>query len=99
MISAGESFVTGCALKTPTLDHLRGALLRSLDRLQTAALKLKSTTKGSGMPDREKLTERRQAPLGTPSDIETDAKPEITGALNALLADVFTLYLKTKNFH
>jgi starvation-inducible DNA-binding protein len=42
---------------------------------------------------------RRQAPLATPSDIEAEAKREITGALNLLLADVFTLYIKTKNFH
>src|SRR6202522_1898599 len=48
---------------------------------------------------REELTERRQAPLITPSDIEVGAKREITGALNVLLADVFTLYIKTKNFH
>jgi starvation-inducible DNA-binding protein len=48
---------------------------------------------------REELTERRQAPLTTPSDIEVGAKREITGALNVLLADVFTLYIKTKNFH
>ena len=48
---------------------------------------------------REELTERRQAPLTTPSDIEVGAKREITDALNVLLADVFTLYIKTKNFH
>jgi starvation-inducible DNA-binding protein len=34
-----------------------------------------------------------------PSDIEPKAVKEITGALNRLLADVFALYLKTKNFH
>jgi starvation-inducible DNA-binding protein len=51
------------------------------------------------MTTKEKLTERRQAPLATPSDVSADAKREITGALNFLLADVFTLYLKTKNFH
>src|ERR1700744_3297037 len=48
---------------------------------------------------REELTERRQAPLTTPSDIGVGAKREITGALNVLLADVFALYVKTKNFH
>jgi starvation-inducible DNA-binding protein len=45
------------------------------------------------------LTARRKAPLNTPSDIDSKAVKEITGALNALLADVFSLYLKTKNFH
>jgi len=41
----------------------------------------------------------RKAPLRTPSDIDPQAVKEISGALNALLADVFSLYLKTKNFH
>ena len=40
-----------------------------------------------------------KAPLTVPSDIDPKAVKDITGALNALLADVFTLYLKTKNFH
>jgi starvation-inducible DNA-binding protein len=51
-----------------------------------------STTK----PDASSL---RKAPLATPSDIDREAIQDITGALNALLADVFALYLKTKNFH
>jgi starvation-inducible DNA-binding protein len=51
------------------------------------------------MPSRTELVERQKAPLATPSDIEPKAVKEITGALNALLADVFSLYLKTKNFH
>jgi starvation-inducible DNA-binding protein len=42
---------------------------------------------------------RRMAPLHTPTDFKTDATRDICGALNALLADIFTLYLKTKNFH
>jgi starvation-inducible DNA-binding protein len=37
--------------------------------------------------------------MATPSDLDADAAKNIAGALNALLADVFTLYLKTKNFH
>jgi starvation-inducible DNA-binding protein len=48
---------------------------------------------------KEELTVRRQARLATPSDIAAEAKHEITGALNLLLADVFILYIKTKNFH
>jgi starvation-inducible DNA-binding protein len=35
----------------------------------------------------------------TPSDLGSEAVKNITGALNALLADVFVLYVKTKNFH
>src|SRR6478752_3016581 len=43
--------------------------------------------------------ERRAAPLKTPTDLGSNATRDITGALNAPLADVFALYLKTKNFH
>jgi starvation-inducible DNA-binding protein len=41
----------------------------------------------------------QKAPLATPSDIDPKDVKNISGALNALLADVFALYLKTKNFH
>jgi starvation-inducible DNA-binding protein len=37
--------------------------------------------------------------LGTPTDLGADAVRDIAGALNALLADMFALYVKTKNFH
>ena len=37
--------------------------------------------------------------LKTPSDLETNAVTSVADALNALLADSFALYLKTKNFH
>lgn len=39
------------------------------------------------------------APLATPTDLGEDAVRDVSGALNALLADCFALYLKTKNFH
>jgi len=42
---------------------------------------------------------RKLAPLATPSDLGTNAVKDIAAALTALLADVFSLYLKTKNFH
>ena len=51
------------------------------------------------MSTQPELMNRRQQPIATPSDLEAEAVKEITGALNALLADVFALYLKTKNFH
>jgi starvation-inducible DNA-binding protein len=37
--------------------------------------------------------------LGTPSDLTAAATKDISAALSGLLADVFALYLKTKNFH
>ena len=35
----------------------------------------------------------------TPTDLKAEATKNIAGAMNAILADVFALYLKTKNFH
>jgi starvation-inducible DNA-binding protein len=51
------------------------------------------------MADKNALKARRKAPLMTPTDLGADATRDITGGLNALLADVFALYVKTKNFH
>ena len=45
------------------------------------------------------LLHRRDAPLETPTDLTRSATKDIAAAMNAILADVFTLYLKTKNFH
>jgi starvation-inducible DNA-binding protein len=42
---------------------------------------------------------RRKAPLATPSGFGSNEIRDISGGLNALLADVFALYMKTKNFH
>jgi starvation-inducible DNA-binding protein len=41
----------------------------------------------------------QMAPLSTPTDLKGNAARDICAALNVLLADVFALYLKTKNFH
>jgi len=41
----------------------------------------------------------RLAPLRTPTDLTESATRDIAGALNLLLADMFALYIKTKNFH
>ena len=38
-------------------------------------------------------------PLHTPSDLGAEATRDIAVALNLVLADVFALYVKTKNFH
>jgi len=46
-----------------------------------------------------KAADRRKAPLQTPSLYNTNTIRDISGAMNALLADTFALYLKTKNFH
>jgi starvation-inducible DNA-binding protein len=51
------------------------------------------------MANETELKKRRKAPLTTPTTYGTETVQNITGALNALAADVFALYLKTKNFH
>src|SRR5213596_2239071 len=43
--------------------------------------------------------QRRLAVLATPTGLSPEATKDIAAALNALLADVLALYLKTKNFH
>src|ERR1700678_4078761 len=47
----------------------------------------------------DKHPARLQAAIATPSDLGSEPVKNISGALNALLADVFALYMKTKNFH
>src|ERR1700732_5440469 len=42
---------------------------------------------------------RRTASLNTPTNLTSNATRDISGALTTLLADIFALYIKTKNFH
>jgi starvation-inducible DNA-binding protein len=42
---------------------------------------------------------RQKAALATPSGLGANAVKDISAALTTLLADVFALYVKTKNFH
>src|SRR5271154_2811463 len=50
-------------------------------------------------PFRDNLAQRRRSPLITPTDLGSNASTDIAGGMNAILADVFALFLKTKNFH
>jgi len=47
----------------------------------------------------EQARQQRAAPLHTRNDLGAEASKDLSGGLNVLLADVFALYLKTKNFH
>jgi starvation-inducible DNA-binding protein len=49
--------------------------------------------------DAKEVKARRKAPLKTPTSLGANATRDLSGALNVLLADMFALYLKTKNFH
>src|SRR5215469_16849892 len=51
------------------------------------------------MSDKSDARSRRTAALATPANYQSNAVTALSAALNMLLADVFALYLKTKNFH
>jgi starvation-inducible DNA-binding protein len=53
----------------------------------------------SNLEEKNRLVRLRNAPLATRTDLTAAAVKDIAGAMNAILADVFALYLKTKNFH
>ena len=55
--------------------------------------------KKSNSANKSELQRRRDAPLATPTDLTRSAGKDISGTMKAILADVFALYLKTKNFH
>ncbi|RJG00281.1 Dps family protein [Noviherbaspirillum sedimenti] len=42
---------------------------------------------------------RMRPPLATPTDLKAETTRDIAAAMNGILADVYALYLKTKNFH
>jgi len=45
------------------------------------------------------MVEKKTPRLATPTDLGSNASKDIAGALNAVLADTFALFMKTKNFH
>jgi starvation-inducible DNA-binding protein len=69
--------------------------LSGLDR----EARMEDTMNKPNSKKRSELTQRRDAPLATRTDLSQAAVKDITGTMNAILGDVFALYLKTKNFH
>ena len=51
------------------------------------------------MSTRSEIAKRREAPLRTPTLIDSENVKNITAELNVFVADAFALYIKTKNFH
>ena len=47
----------------------------------------------------QQAEKRRRAPITTPTGLGENARKDVSAALNGLLADIFALYMKTKNFH
>src|SRR6201988_1963505 len=66
---------------------------------KNAMNKSDSNTNRSNLKNKPELLRRRDAPLETRTDLKPAATRDISAAMNAILADVFALYLKTKNFH
>ncbi|MCE4071211.1 Dps family protein [Pseudomonas sp. C9-3] len=64
-----------------------------------AAAKTAAAKPAASKPAAAKAVPRRAPALATPSDLSKNATRDLSAALNRLLADVFALYLKTKNFH
>jgi starvation-inducible DNA-binding protein len=63
---------------------------------------LTGTNETMNKPNSRKTSEllrRRDAALETRTDLTASATKDITAAMNAILADVFALYVKAKNFH
>jgi starvation-inducible DNA-binding protein len=78
----------------PDPDHRRR--LGALEAFQsTRGLTMKNQS-----PDfRSEALQLREAPLLGPTDLGVKASHDIAGGMNGILADVFALYMKTKNFH
>jgi starvation-inducible DNA-binding protein len=55
--------------------------------------------KGMALTSRPELQRRQQSALNTTNGYTPEATRDIAAALNAVLADTFALYIKTKNFH
>jgi starvation-inducible DNA-binding protein len=57
------------------------------------------TMSKSEKSSKQKIEKHQAAPLVTPTDLKSAATADISAAMNGILADIFALYLKTKNFH
>lgn len=50
-------------------------------------------------PAKDALDRRRHATVYTPTDLQPRAAQDLAGAMNGILANLFALHLKSKNFH
>jgi starvation-inducible DNA-binding protein len=69
------------------------------DRTNRTSTSTNETMKKSNSRKTIELLHRRDAPLETRTDLTPSATKDIAAAMNAILADVFAIYVKTKNFH
>ena len=64
-----------------------------------AAARRDSSMKTATPKGGQVVMDRKNARLETPTDLAASATRDVAAAMNLVLADVFALYLKTKNFH
>ena len=67
----------------------------AMNRARPTRNNMKRTISTKNSESRHRVDSR----LATPTDLSASATDSIFEAMNAILADVFALYLKTKNFH
>src|SRR5260370_7843489 len=73
----------------------------ALDKSKSLGARLSDRPRRSKMAktDAVQLDVRERNALETPTDLDRKGVSEISSSLRQLLADVFALYVKTKNFH
>src|SRR5438045_824006 len=89
-------------LEEPAVDRAQQNNRNRKGVFDNASKTLTGTNQTMNKPNSRKTSEllrRRDAPLETRTDLTASATKDITATMNAILADVFALYLKTKNFH
>src|ERR1700728_4134113 len=59
----------------------------------------KKVTTQMNQTNKRTLARKMESPLATPNDLGDGPVRDIAAAINAILADIFALYVKTKNFH
>jgi len=90
-------------LEEPVARRLRQNEIRNtkgiFDRTNKTSTSTNEPMSKANSRKTSELLHRRDAPLETRTDLTASATKDITAAMNAILADVFALYVKTKNFH
>jgi starvation-inducible DNA-binding protein len=76
-----------------------GDTQNAFDRTNRTSTSTNKSMNKANSKKTSELLQRRDAPLETRTDLTAAATKDITAAMNAILADVFALYVKTKNFH
>jgi len=98
LLNPNEVFATiFCAKARAEISHADGRP-RGATRSKPFHVQPDSYRGANTMNDKSVAT-RRTAKLDTPTSLGAKATRDLSGALNALVADFFALYLKTKNFH